>query len=97
MLGQRNGRVCVDAHVSCLHDTLCSSVAHRAIRPQVASGRFGVTPQFLVNADQLEIKIAQGAKPGAAPLLMGAGRRAAPLSCAAAVEAAARSASTCIA
>jgi glutamate synthase (ferredoxin) len=31
---------------------------------QVASGRFGVTPQFLVNADQLEIKVAQGAKPG---------------------------------
>ena len=34
-------------------------------RVQVASGRFGVTPEFLVNADQLEIKIAQGAKPGA--------------------------------
>ena len=31
---------------------------------QVASGRFGVTPQFLMNADQLEIKVAQGAKPG---------------------------------
>ncbi|XP_011027226.1 PREDICTED: ferredoxin-dependent glutamate synthase, chloroplastic isoform X1 [Populus euphratica] len=31
---------------------------------QVASGRFGVTPTFLGNADQLEIKIAQGAKPG---------------------------------
>lgn len=31
---------------------------------QVASGRFGVTPSFLVNAEQLEIKIAQGAKPG---------------------------------
>ncbi|XP_076893691.1 ferredoxin-dependent glutamate synthase 1, chloroplastic/mitochondrial-like [Bidens hawaiensis] len=31
---------------------------------QVASGRFGVTPMFLVNADQIEIKIAQGAKPG---------------------------------
>lgn len=31
---------------------------------QVASGRFGVTPHFLVNADQLEIKVAQGAKPG---------------------------------
>jgi glutamate synthase (ferredoxin) len=31
---------------------------------QVASGRFGVTPTFLVNAVQLEIKIAQGAKPG---------------------------------
>merc|ERR1712070_404511 len=29
-----------------------------------ASGRFGVTPHFLANAEQLEIKIAQGAKPG---------------------------------
>ena len=35
---------------------------------QVASGRFGVTPQFLANAEQLEIKIAQGAKPGS-PLI----------------------------
>ena len=35
---------------------------------QVASGRFGVTPQFVVNADQLEIKIAQGAKPGDEPI-----------------------------
>lgn len=31
---------------------------------QVASGRFGVTPTFLANAEQIEIKIAQGAKPG---------------------------------
>nr|QUE28028.1 GltB [Sahlingia subintegra] len=31
---------------------------------QIASGRFGVTPEYLVNAKQLEIKIAQGAKPG---------------------------------
>ena len=31
---------------------------------QVASGRFGVTPEYLINAKQLEIKIAQGAKPG---------------------------------
>ncbi|MBI3090019.1 MAG: glutamate synthase large subunit [Candidatus Tectomicrobia bacterium] len=31
---------------------------------QVASGRFGVTTEYLVNADQLEIKIAQGSKPG---------------------------------
>lgn len=31
---------------------------------QVASGRFGVTPHYLVNADILQIKIAQGAKPG---------------------------------
>merc|ERR1719261_655596 len=31
---------------------------------QVASGRFGVTPQYLRNAEQIEIKLAQGAKPG---------------------------------
>ncbi len=31
---------------------------------QVASARFGVTAEYLVNADQLQIKIAQGAKPG---------------------------------
>ena len=31
---------------------------------QVASGRFGVTTNYLVNADELQIKMAQGAKPG---------------------------------
>src|SRR3954453_12583559 len=31
---------------------------------QVASGRFGVTVDYLVNADELQIKVAQGAKPG---------------------------------
>lgn len=31
---------------------------------QVASGRFGVTPHYLVNADVIQIKMAQGAKPG---------------------------------
>jgi glutamate synthase (NADPH/NADH) large chain len=31
---------------------------------QVASARFGVTPHYLVNADELQIKMAQGAKPG---------------------------------
>ncbi len=31
---------------------------------QVASGRFGVTPDFLASAEEIEIKIAQGAKPG---------------------------------
>jgi len=31
---------------------------------QIASGRFGVTPYYLVNADVLQIKVAQGAKPG---------------------------------
>ena len=38
-------------------------IASSAIK-QVASGRFGVTPEFLANASQLEIKVAQGAKPG---------------------------------
>nr|YP_010336746.1 ferredoxin-dependent glutamate synthase [Stylonema alsidii]UNJ15152.1 ferredoxin-dependent glutamate synthase [Stylonema alsidii] len=37
--------------------------ANSAIK-QIASGRFGVTPEYLVNGKQLEIKIAQGAKPG---------------------------------
>ncbi len=31
---------------------------------QVASGRFGVTPEYLVNAEEIQIKVAQGAKPG---------------------------------
>ena len=31
---------------------------------QIASGRFGVTPGYLVSADELQIKVAQGAKPG---------------------------------
>ena len=31
---------------------------------QVASGRFGVTTEYLVNADDIQIKMAQGAKPG---------------------------------
>ena len=36
----------------------------RSAIKQVASGRFGVTTEYLVNADDLQIKIAQGAKPG---------------------------------
>ena len=36
----------------------------RSAIKQVASGRFGVTAQYLVNADELQIKMAQGAKPG---------------------------------
>ncbi len=36
----------------------------RSAIKQVASGRFGVTTHYLVNADDLQIKIAQGAKPG---------------------------------
>ena len=36
----------------------------RSAIKQVASGRFGVTAEYLVNADDLQIKMAQGAKPG---------------------------------
>ncbi len=39
-------------------DTACSAIK------QVASGRFGVTPEYLMSAQQIEIKLAQGAKPG---------------------------------
>ncbi len=39
-------------------DTACSAIK------QIASGRFGVTPEYLRSAKQLEIKVAQGAKPG---------------------------------
>ncbi len=39
-------------------DTACSAIK------QIASGRFGVTPEYLRSAQQLEIKVAQGAKPG---------------------------------
>jgi glutamate synthase (NADPH/NADH) large chain len=39
-------------------DSLRSSIK------QVASGRFGVTAEYLANADQIQIKMAQGAKPG---------------------------------
>ncbi|HNI52719.1 MAG TPA: glutamate synthase central domain-containing protein, partial [Accumulibacter sp.] len=36
----------------------------RSAIKQVASGRFGVTAEYLINADQIQIKMAQGAKPG---------------------------------
>ena len=39
-------------------DTACSAIK------QIASGRFGVTPEYLRSGRQLEIKVAQGAKPG---------------------------------
>ena len=38
--------------------------SRRSAIKQVASGRFGVTTEYLINADELQIKIAQGAKPG---------------------------------
>jgi glutamate synthase (NADPH/NADH) large chain len=44
----------------------------RSAIKQIASGRFGVTTHYLVNADDLQIKIAQGAKPGEGGQLPGA-------------------------
>ncbi len=41
-----------------------SGDSRRSAVKQVASGRFGVTTNYLVNADELQIKMAQGAKPG---------------------------------
>lgn len=41
-------------------DSACSAIK------QIASGRFGVTPEYLRSGRQLEIKVAQGAKPGKA-------------------------------
>ncbi len=44
-------------------DTADGDVRHNKVK-QVASGRFGVTARYLAKAEELEIKIAQGAKPG---------------------------------
>ena len=43
---------------------LANGDSKRSAIKQVASGRFGVTTNYLVNADEIQIKIAQGAKPG---------------------------------
>ncbi|GAA4824497.1 glutamate synthase large subunit [Actinomycetospora corticicola] len=45
--------------------------AKRSAIKQVASGRFGVTSEYLVNADDIQIKMAQGAKPGEGGQLAG--------------------------
>jgi len=44
--------------------TRADGLSLRSAIKQVASGRFGVTAEYLVNADEIQIKIAQGAKPG---------------------------------
>ena len=44
--------------------TMENGDSKRSSIKQVASGRFGVTSEYLVNADDIQIKIAQGAKPG---------------------------------
>ncbi len=48
------------ARITGTHDgiSLCSKTK------QIASGRFGVTAEYLVNAEEIQIKVAQGAKPG---------------------------------
>ena len=46
------------------YDTSDPRYNKRSAIKQVASGRFGVTSRYLVNADDLQIKMAQGAKPG---------------------------------
>ncbi|MFA4888810.1 MAG: glutamate synthase large subunit [Candidatus Omnitrophota bacterium] len=43
---------------------LANGDSKRSAIKQIASGRFGVTTNYLVNADEIQIKIAQGAKPG---------------------------------
>lgn len=45
-------------------ESLANGDSKRSAIKQVASGRFGVTAWYLTNADELQIKIAQGAKPG---------------------------------
>jgi glutamate synthase domain-containing protein 2/glutamate synthase domain-containing protein 1/glutamate synthase domain-containing protein 3 len=45
-------------------DLESKQVLRRSAIKQVASGRFGVTNEYLANADELQIKMAQGAKPG---------------------------------
>jgi glutamate synthase (NADPH/NADH) large chain len=45
-------------------ETMENGDSKRSAIKQVASGRFGVTSNYLVNADDLQIKMAQGAKPG---------------------------------
>jgi glutamate synthase (NADPH/NADH) large chain len=46
------------------YDKLPNGDSLRSAIKQVASGRFGVTSNYLTNADELQIKMAQGAKPG---------------------------------
>jgi hypothetical protein len=52
------GKDVVEVDCRCRTATACAPIK------QVASGRFGVTAEYLVSADQIQIKMAQGAKPG---------------------------------
>jgi glutamate synthase (ferredoxin) len=57
---QADGKSATLPHLNGLRN---GDTASSAIK-QVASGRFGVTPEYLMSAKQIEIKLAQGAKPG---------------------------------
>jgi glutamate synthase (NADPH/NADH) large chain len=46
------------------YEKMANGDSKRSSIKQVASGRFGVTSEYLVNADDIQIKMAQGAKPG---------------------------------
>ena len=61
--GNQNKTVLKSASFSHLNGVVNGDTAISKVK-QVASGRFGVTPEYLMSAEQLEIKLAQGAKPG---------------------------------
>ena len=46
------------------YHTMVDGVSLSSKTKQIASGRFGVTAEYLVNAEEIQIKVAQGAKPG---------------------------------
>jgi glutamate synthase (ferredoxin) len=54
------GKSALFPHLQGLKNGDCATSAIK----QIASGRFGVTPEYLISGEQLEIKMAQGAKPG---------------------------------
>ncbi len=59
------GKPIVSSQLKVVHETLPGSqVLRRSAIKQVASARFGVTAEYLINAEELQIKMAQGAKPG---------------------------------
>jgi glutamate synthase (NADPH/NADH) large chain len=61
----KSGKPIVSPPLKVIHDTLPpSQVLRRSAIKQVASARFGVTAEYLINAEELQIKMAQGAKPG---------------------------------
>jgi glutamate synthase (ferredoxin) len=63
---------CVTGKVAPLINHLHAGDTASSKIKQIASGRFGVTPPYLRSAEQLEIKVAQGAKPGEGGQLPGA-------------------------